>query len=37
MDMDSGVGWTVGVGGELHGGEQREKNWDNCNRIKKNF
>ena len=32
-------GWTMGVGRGLGGGGQREKKWDNCNRInkKKNF
>ena len=26
-------GLTVGIRGELGGGKQREKNWDNCNSI----
>ena len=26
-------GLTVGVGSGLGGGEQRGKNWDNCNRL----
>ena len=29
-------GLTVGEGGGLGGGKQREKNWDSCNRINKN-
>ena len=29
-------GWTVGAEDGLGGGRQREINWDNCNRIKKN-
>ena len=27
---------TVGAGGRLKGGGQREKYWDNCNRINRN-
>ena len=30
----TGWGLTVGVGGGL-GGDQRDKNWDNCNRTTK--
>ena len=29
-------GWTAGAGVEWDRGEQRRKNWDNCNRINKN-
>ena len=31
--MDNGEGIDCGEGGELGGGEQKGKNWDNCNRI----
>ena len=32
---DTGKVWglNVGIGGRLGGGEQRGKNWDNCNSI----
>ena len=34
MDMGKGAGTDCGRwGGGLHGGEQRGKNWDKCNRI----
>ena len=33
MDVDSGVGLTVGAEGWAHGGEKREKNWGNCKKI----
>ena len=35
--MDNSVGWAEGAGDGLDGGEQRQKNWDNCNRIKNNL
>ena len=35
--MDNRVGTDCGKGGELGGGGPRGKNWDNCNRINKNF
>ena len=35
--MDNGVGTTVGEGVGLGRGGQRGENWDNCNRINKNF
>ena len=33
MDMDNGVGIDRGSGGQVGGGRQRGKNWDNCNSI----